>query len=314
MMENAVIFEERTYLSADKKTQIHGYIWRPEGAPLRGIIQLSHGMCEYVKRYDAWARRFCEIGFVVCGNDHLGHGQNAESAEELGFIPQGIGADCLVEDLHTMSQLIKAEYPELPLVLYGHSMGSFVLRAYLSRYGGELSAALISGTAGAGQPTGVARQLARTIAAVKGDHHRSKMLTALAFGAYNKRFGDEQDSRSWLTRDKAVRDAYKNDTLCRFKFTAAGYEALFTLLSTVSSKKWPLTVPKSLPILLFAGDMDPVGDYGKGVRQIYDRLVAAGCERVAIKLYAGGRHEMHNELNRDEVFADLAAFLEDALK
>ena len=313
-MENAVIFEQRNYLSADKRTQIHAYIWRPEGAPLRGIIQISHGMCEYMMRYDAWARRFCEIGFVVCGNDHLGHGQNAENAAELGFIPQTIGAHCLVEDLHTMSELIKAEYPELPLVLYGHSMGSFVLRAYLSRYGEALSAALISGTAGAGQPTGVARQLARTIAAAKGDHHRSKLLTSLAFGAYNKRFGDEQDGRSWLTRDKAVRDAYKNDTLCRFKFTAAGYEALFTLLSTVSSKKWPLTVPKSLPMLLFAGDMDPVGNYGKGVRQIYDRLVAAGCERVAIKLYAGGRHEMHNELNRDEVFADLAAFLEDALK
>ena len=164
-MENAVIFEQRNYLSADKRTQIHAYIWRPEGAPLRGIIQISHGMCEYMMRYDAWARRFCEIGFVVCGNDHLGHGQNAENAAELGFIPQTIGADCLVEDLHTMSELIKAEYPELPLVLYGHSMGSFVLRAYLSRYGEALSAALISGTAGAGQPTGVARQLARTIAA-----------------------------------------------------------------------------------------------------------------------------------------------------
>jgi alpha-beta hydrolase superfamily lysophospholipase len=313
-MENVVIFEERTYLSADKRTQIHGYIWRPEGIPLRGIIQISHGMCEYIKRYDAWARRFCEIGFVVCGNDHLGHGETAENAEELGFIPQKIGADCLVEDLHAMSQLIKAEYPELPLVLYGHSMGSFVLRAYLSCYGEELSAALISGTAGAGQPTAVAKKLAQTIAAVKGDHHRSKLLTSLAFGAYNKRFEDEQDRRSWLTREKSVRDAYKNDSLCRFKFTAAGYEALFTLLSNVSSKKWPLTVPKKLPILLFAGDMDPVGDYGKGVQQIYDRLVDAGCERVAIKLYAGGRHEMHNELNSDEVFADLTAFLEGALQ
>ena len=313
-MKNVVIFEERSYLSADKKTQVHACVWRPEGIAPKGIIQLSHGMCEYMGRYDAWARRFCEVGFVVCGNDHLGHGQTAESESELGFIPQGIGADCLVEDLHTMSVLIKAEYPELPLVLYGHSMGSFVLRAYLSRYGGELSAALISGTAGAGQPVGVAKRLAKTIAAVKGDHHRSKLLTGLAFGAYNKRFEDEQDRRSWLTREKAVRDAYRNDPLCRFKFTAAGYEALFTLLSTVSNKKWPLTVPKNLPILLFAGDMDPVGDYGKGVQQVYDRLVAAGCERAAIKLYAGGRHEMHNELNCDEVFADLVAFLEGALQ
>lgn len=311
-MENAVIFEERTYLSADNHTQVRGYIWRPAGTP-RGIIQIAHGMCEYMGRYDAWARRFCEVGFVVCGNDHLGHGQTAQSAAELGFIPQEIGADCLVEDLHTMSTLIKAEYPELPLVLYGHSMGSFAARVYLSRYGEELSAALISGTAGAGQPAGLGKRVARTIAAVKGDHHRSKLLTGLAFGTYNKRFESEQDRRSWLTRDKAVRDAYKNDTQCRFKFTAAGYEALFTLLSTVSSKKWAQTVPQKLPILLFAGDMDPVGDYGKGVLQVYERLLAAGCETVSLKLYAGGRHEMHNELNRDEVFADLVAFLEEAL-
>ena len=160
----------------------------------------------------------------------------------------------------------------------------------------------------------VVDNLERAIAAVKGDHHRSKLLTSLAFGAYNKRFEDEQDRRSWLTRVKSVRDAYRNDTLCRFKFTAAGYEALFTLLSTVSSKKWAHTVPKKLPVLLFAGDMDPVGNYGKGVQQVYDRLLAAGCERVAIKLYAGGRHEMHNELNSDEVFADLVSFLEGALQ
>ena len=309
-----ILFEQTSFLSADEKTPVAAYFWWSEEVKPRAIIQLSHGMCEYIQRYDAWARRFVKAGFVFCGNDHLGHGNSAPKAGDLGYMAKRGGADLLVEDVHRMTLLAKEKFEGLPLVLYGHSMGSFVLRAYLSRYGGELSAALISGTAGAGQPVGVAKRLAKTIAAVKGDHHRSKLLTGLAFGAYNKRFEDEQDRRSWLTREKAVRDAYRNDPLCRFKFTAAGYEALFTLLSTVSNKKWPLTVPKNLPILLFAGDMDPVGDYGKGVQQVYDRLVAAGCERAAIKLYAGGRHEMHNELNCDEVFADLVAFLEGALQ
>ena len=192
-------------------------------------------------------------------------------------------------------------------------MGSFVARAYLSRYGEELAAALISGTAGPGQPTGLARRMARTIAAAKGDHHRSRFLTSLACGSYNKRFAAEQDTRSWLTRDATVRQRYATDPFCSFVFTTAGYDTLFSLLSEVSDKKWPRTVPKNLPILLFAGEMDPVGNYGKGVRTVYDRLQAAGCERVSLTLYPEGRHEMHHEINRDAVFADLLAYLEEVL-
>ncbi|MBQ8356509.1 MAG: lysophospholipase [Clostridia bacterium] len=314
MNESQVIFEELTYPSADGKTRVHGYIWRPDGVEPRAMIQLSHGMCEYVQRYDGWARRFCALGFVFCGNDHLGHGHTAPDEAHLGFTAPREGAFYLVEDLHTMSVLMRQRFPELPLILYGHSMGSFAARAYLTRYGELLTGALISGTAGAGQPTGVAKRLAHAIAAAKGDLHRSKFLTSLAFGAYNKRFREEKDEFSWLTRDKAVRDAYRDDRFCTFVFTAAGYDTLFTLLNTVSKKNWAADVPKKLPILLFAGEEDPVGDYGKGVRQVYDRLVAAGCEQVSLKLYPEGRHEMHNECNRDKVFADLTAFLEDVLK
>ena len=308
-----ILFEQTSFPSADGKTPVAAYFWySPDVAP-RAIIQLSHGMCEYITRYDAWARRFVERGFVFCGNDHLGHGNTAQKKSDLGYMAKRGGADLLVEDVHRMTLLAKEKFPDLPLVLYGHSMGSFVARVYLARYGEELAGALVSGTAGPGQPTGLGKKMAHATGAVRGVMHRSRFLTAMAFGSYNKRFREEKSLFSWLTRDEAVRAAYAEDPFCTFVFTTAGYDTLFSLLGEVSDKKWAYKVSKELPILLFAGDMDPVGNYGKGVKKVYERLVAAGCN-VRLKLYEGGRHEMHNEINKDEVFADLIAYLEEILK
>ncbi|MBE6555056.1 MAG: alpha/beta hydrolase [Ruminococcaceae bacterium] len=309
-----VRFEEFTFPSSNKRDTVHAYLFAPIDTPPRAVIQLSHGMCEYVLRYDLWARRFAAEGFVFCGNDHIGHGNTAPREEELGFMGGEADADHLVEDLHTMSSLMRERFKGLPLVLYGHSMGSFVARLYLSRYGKELAAALISGTAGPGQPTGLGKGLAAAIEKVKGDHHRSKLLTSVAFGSYNKRFAREKDEFSWLTRDESVRRAYAADPFCRFVFTTAAYQTLFSLLGRASSKKWAQTVPKSLPILIFSGSEDPVGGNGKGVRSVTERLRRAGHTAVTERIYEGGRHEMHNELCRDEVFADLMNYLNDVLK
>ena len=302
-----ILFEQTSFLSADGKTAVAAYFWWSEEIKPRAIIQLSHGMCEYITRYEAWARRFVEAGYVFCGNDHLGHGNSAKKSNDLGFMAKRGGAQLLVQDVHQMTLLAKEKFPNLPLVLYGHSMGSFVARAYLSRYGEELAGALVSGTAGPGQPTGLGKKMAHLTAALRGDHHRSRLLTAMAFGSYNKKFKEEKSLFSWLTRDEAVRAAYAGDPFCTFVFTTAGYDTLFSLLGEVSDKKWAQTVPKQLPVLLFSGDMDPVGNYGKGVRRVYDRLSAEGCN-VRLKLYEGGRHEMHNETNRDEVLSDSIAF------
>lgn len=308
-----VIYEEGTYLSADGVSRVHYYVWKPaEGRP-KAVIQLAHGMCEYVQRYDAWARRFCEAGYAFCGNDHLGHGHTAEDENGLGYTHPRKGALYMVEDLHTLTQRIKEKLDGVPVVLYGHSMGSFAARAYLTRYGGEINAAIISGTAGAGMPTGLGKLLAHAIARAKGDHHRSKMMASIAFGSYNKRFAEENDHASWLTREPEVRQKYREDPFSHYLFTVAGYDTLFTLLQEVSRKDWATKVPKTLPVLVLSGDMDPVGNYGKGPRQVYERLLKAGCTRVGLKLYEGGRHEMHNETNRDEVFADLVAYLEEVL-
>ena len=308
-----ILFERTSFLSADGKTDVAAYFWYAQGVTPRAIIQLSHGMCEYVERYDAWARRFAEAGYVFCGNDHLGHGHTAQKESDLGYMAKRSGAALLVEDVHRMTLLAKEKFAGVPLVLYGHSMGSFVARAYLARYGEELAGALISGTAGPGLPTGLGKMMAHTVGAVRGERHRSRLLTSMAFGSYNKKFGEEKSLFSWLTRDAEVRERYANDPFCTFVFTAAGYDTLFDLIGGISDKKWAHAVPKHLPVLLFAGDMDPVGGYGKGVKKVYERLVAAGCN-ARLRLYEGGRHEMHNETNKDEVFADLVAYLEEILK
>ena len=307
-----ILFERTSFLSADGKTNVAAYFWYASDTKPRAILQLSHGMCEYVERYDEWARRFAEAGFVFCGNDHLGHGNTAKGAKDLGYMAKRGGADLLVEDVHGMTLLAKEKFPDLPVVLYGHSMGSFVARLYLSRYGEELAGVLVSGTAGPGQPTGLGKGLAHAVGGVRGERYRSRFLTSMAFGSYNKKFGQEKSLLSWLTRDESVREKYAADPFCTFVFTTAGYDTLFSLLGAVSDKKWAQSVPKELPVLLFSGDMDPVGNYGKGVKKVYERLVAAGCD-ARLKLYEGGRHEMHNEINRDEVFADLIAYLEEIL-
>lgn len=308
-----VIFEEGTYPSADGVSLVHYYVWRPADGRPKAVLQLAHGMCEYVQRYDAWARRFCEAGYAFCGNDHLGHGYTAKDAGDLGYTHPRKGAGYMVEDLHTMTEIAKREFEGVPVVLYGHSMGSFVARAYLTRYGGEVAAAIISGTAGAGSPTGLGKLLAHTVARVKGDRYRSKLLASIAFGSYNKRFAEEEDHASWLTKVPEVRQNYREDPFSHYLFTVAGYDTLFTLLQEVSRRDWAEKVPKTLPVLVLSGDMDPVGAYGKGPRQVYERLVKAGVTRAKLKLYEGGRHEMHNETNRDEVFADLVAYLEEVL-
>ena len=309
MSERTIGYEELTYRSADGETMVHAYLWIPSGE-IKGVIQLSHGMCEYIQRYDAWARRFAAEGYVFCGNDHLGHGNTAPTPEALGHIPARIGYQLLVEDVHTLTTLMRQRFPGAPVILYGHSMGSFVARLYVSKYASDLSAALISGTAGLGLPTGLGRKVAGTIGFFKGDHHRSKLLTSMGFGGYNKRFAQEQDALSWLTRNKAVREKYKEDRFCALVFTTGGYDTLFALISKVSCKRWFSTLPTDLPILLFSGDHDPVCNYGKGVQAVYDLMKKRGCN-VTLRLYENARHEMHNELNVDEVFADLMHYLKE---
>lgn len=295
--------------SSNPGNTVAGYYYTcPEQAP-RAILQISHGMCEYIGRYDDFAGYMAQNGYVVCGNDHLGHGVTSSGANGTdGFFAEKDGCGHVLRDLNRMNGLAREAYPGLPLILLGHSMGSFFARAYAVRYPDTLDALVLSGTGGPNPMAGVGAVLTKWIGKLKGAKHRSQFLNNMAFGQYLKRVENPATPYDWISRDAQIVAKYAADEKCTFIFTASAFHDLMTILRAVSSPEWASGIAKTLPVALFAGDMDPVGDYGRGVQTVYRMLQDAGVEDVSIRLYPGARHEILNEMNRAEVYADILAW------
>lgn len=297
------------FKSTNGKSDIHYYTYVPQGE-IKGIIQISHGMCEYFERYDEVACYMVEKGFVVCGNDHIGHGKSVCSKDEYGYFGDKNGYKYLVNDVKKLTEIIKLKYKNIPIFLLGHSFGSFIVRTYITKYGNDLNGVLISGTSGGSRLNKTAVLTTELIKRIKGSKYRSSVVNNIAFGNYNKKYKEKYSKHDWLTRDKKIIDNFENDDRKNFIFTTSGFNDMFYLLHFVSSKQWADLVPKDLPILMFSGDMDPVGDYGKGVIKVYKRLKSANVNDVTLNLYPEGRHEMLNEINRNEVFEDIYKWIE----
>lgn len=295
--------KEFTFPSSDGVHQVHAVFWLPDGEP-KAVVQLVHGICEYALRYDPFARFLTQHGYAVAGNDHLGHGLTAKGPEEYGYFENWWD---LVHDVHALQLKVKEAYPTLPYFLLGHSMGSFVARTFLIDYPGSLTGCILSGTG---------QEPALTVAAGKfltglGDPHKvNKLFYNLSIGAYNKQFAPSRTGADWICRDEAVVDAYLADPLCNFQTTAGMNHAMMTGLQYVARKGNLARMDKDLPVYFFAGDKDPVGASGKGVRKVAGWFREAGMKQVQVKLYSGGRHEMLNETNKEEVYADTLAWLE----
>ena len=295
--------------SADGKNTVSGWIYIPDMTPI-AVVQISHGMCEYLARYEPFIQDLLELGFVVCGHDHIGHGASSRP-EEYGYFGAKNGCQNLVEDLHTMTMMVKRAYPDLPFFLFGHSMGSFIARLYSAKYNDCLTGAIFCGTGGPDPMAAMGIVACSITSLFCGRMYRSKKLDQLAFGKFNRKIENPRTSKDWLTRKPEIVDRYLADPQCTFLFTASGYKDLSKLSFSANKKSWFRGIDPDLPILLVAGEADPVGNYGIGVKEVYQNLKTAGVRDVSLKLYPDARHELVNERNYQTVFSDLTNWLFD---
>ena len=296
---------EFTYPSKDGKTQIHAIEWIPE-QEVKAVLQICHGMVEYIDRYHEFASYLAERGIYVTGHDHLGHGQSVNSEDEYGYFPQPAGNKCVVLDIHNLRKITMEKYPDVPYFMLGHSMGSFLLRQYLTMFSKGLAGAVIMGTGH--QPRMIlsaGQMVCKLTALFKGWKYRSQLVNNLSFGSYNKKFEPAETSKDWITSYKPIRDKYVSDPLTSFTFTVGGYYQMFEGMKVLDTKGSVDKIRKDLPVFFVAGADDPVGEFGKTVQLVFEKYKNAGIQDVSIKLYEGDRHEILNETDREQVYEDL---------
>ena len=292
--------------SSDGVHVLRGFALVPEEP--RGIVQIAHGMTDHIGRYEAFMRYLADNGFIACGHDHLGHGTTAESKSEHGYFAKKDGYKLLYEDVYRFGEAVKKDYPDLPLILLGHSMGSFIVRGTVCRHPDACDALIVMGTSGKNPLAFPGLAVSRLIRKIRGEKFISKFVLDVAFSSYNK-YMESDHPFAWLTRDESELEKHDADPFCAFSFTVSAMCDLILLQSLCNKRRWFQSVPKALPVLVVSGENDPVGNYGGGVREVYRRLLNAGVKDVSLKLYPDMRHEILNELGKETVWEDILRFL-----
>ena len=302
---------EFTFLSTDGKTQLHGMRWEPDGGSVRAVLQICHGVAEHIARYDAFARYLNGLGIAVVGHDHLGHGLSLPEGGPPVYFGESNTWNTVVDDIYVLHQRIRLWYPDVPLCIMGHSMGSFLTRTYLIRYPGTVKAAIIMGTGW--QPKAViagGMAVAKAVGAVVGENGTSDLVTNLAFGAYNKLFAPNRTSCDWLSADEGNVDAYMADPLCGADATVGLFRQMLSGIRFNQKLSNLRQMDPRIPVLFVAGEKDPVGDCGNGVRRTYQEFRRAGVQDCTLKLYPGLRHEILNEkAQQQQIFEDIGQWL-----
>lgn len=307
--------DEFYFPSKDGNTEIHTIEWKPD-KEVKAVLQICHGMLEYIERYNEFAQFLCDKGYYVVGNDHLGHGKSVQAKSEYGFFNEKYGNVCVLGDIHTLRQRTAKRYPDVPYFILGHSMGSSLLRQYIQMYGNGLSGVVLMGTVADHKKAVLAfgKELCRIMAVFRGWHYRSKLVDALALGGYNKKFRPARTQADWITSDCERLEKYTADPLCAFRFTVNAYYNMFLGMMSTQQKESVYMIPKGLPVFFVSGAEDPVGEFGKGVQKIYEKYLAAGIQDVSLRLYTGDRHEILNETDRRQVYEDLLGWFEEHRK
>ncbi len=288
---------------------IFTYLWEPdENFTKKGIIQLIHGLAEHAKRYERFAQEATSNGFIVVADDHRGHGKTAKNEEELGYLGEGDGFQKMVEDEYKLTKITKEKYPNLPYFILGHSMGSFILQRYIEEYGKELNGAILSGSTGPNPLLLIPGNLVAKIAMIlNGEKKKSPFLNKLSFGSYNNAFKPNRTEFDWLSRDEKEVDKYVEDPLCGFVCSTSLYYYLTKGMLSMHKKNNLQLIPKSLPIFIISGSKDPVG--ATTVPKLYKIYLGLGLNDVEMKLYENARHEILNEINREEVTRDIIGWI-----
>ena len=301
-------FTEFTFPSKDGVHKCHASLWTPGDGP-RAVVQIVHGVADYMGRYDHFARYLADHGFVVCGEDHLGHGRTVDDGK-YGYFGKKDGWMLVTADVRQLRRLMGEKYPDVPYFLMGHSMGSFLARTYLIRYPGTVDAAVIMGTGQMPLPMlQAARALAEEECRRVGEDQVSPLVDKMAFGAYNKRFAPNRTEADWLSLSQANVDAYLADPLCGGTATVGLFREMLGGLGFIRRRENLRRMNLNTPVLFISGEQDPVGDMGRGVRRAYDSFRRAGVRDVSLRLYPELRHEILNEACGEEVFQDIYQWL-----
>ncbi|HDR6297340.1 MULTISPECIES: alpha/beta hydrolase [Bacillus] len=300
---------QESFVTALDGSEIYLRKWLPERDP-RGIIQIAHGMTEHAGVYTDFIAALLEAGYGVYAHDHKGHGKTVKREEDYGHFEPNVGWNEAVSDVIFVSETIRKEQT-CPLFLLGHSMGSFLSRRAVQLKGELYDGFLISGTGGnPGLLGSIGHKVATIEMKLRGEKTKSPMLNFLSFGNFNSHFKPNRTKFDWLSSDNNQVDKYIADPLCGFICTTSFYRELFSGVLEVNKLEEYKKTPKTLPIHIFSGDRDPVGDMGKGVKEVYENYKKCGVKDVTLRLYENGRHEMFHEVNRDEVFQDLISWLD----
>lgn len=303
-----MLTKEYKFSSTTGLGDVYAKMWLPEGE-IKAIVQISHGMAEYGERYADFAKFLCDNGVAAVCADHIGHGKSYDgNYENYGYFGSSDGHVHLAEDQAVLTDLVKGDYPGVTYILFGHSMGSFIARRYSAFFADKIDGAVYCGTAGKNPAANMGKMICNTIAKTFGEKCKSKLVDKMAFGTYNKRTKGRTNF-DWLSVNEKNVDDYIADDLCGGLFSAVGYRDLMDLIIFVNSGECFAKIPKDLPIFLIAGEEDPVGAYGKGVKEVYDKFVATHHSDVSIKLYPGLRHEILNENAKLQIYGDVLDFV-----
>ncbi|MCR4590598.1 MAG: alpha/beta hydrolase [Lachnospiraceae bacterium] len=298
-----------TYLSRDEETTIYAEKYVPE-KEVKGVLIVAHGMNEYFGRYKEMCEFLAHEGYVVAGPDLLGHGHTARDYQgEFGYFAENDGATVVVRDVHRLKKMVQEDYPDKPVFLLGHSMGSFIARNYIEMYGSGIQGVIIMGTGSFNEILIHLEKLYIRFSALFGGwHKRDSFCTRVSVGQFARLFPEDGPS-GWTCSRKEVRDDFSDDSLKGKGFVLNGYYCLLEMILRMQDRKRMAKIPHSLPVFFMSGEQDPVGENGEAVRALADRYRADGFKDVSCKLYPGARHEIYHETDRYQVFFDIMEFM-----